>query len=124
MPCRDYYDDHPEAYYGKNLADKDKEIEKLKKQISFAESALCASLKALENVINNVNTDFKTEINPNPLVHISYNEAGITPTELAAWHKKHKALDAKHREQERLKKVKEEALAKLSDEEKRVLGIK
>jgi len=36
MPCRDYYDDHPEAYFGPKLSSAEAEIEKLKMQISFA----------------------------------------------------------------------------------------
>jgi hypothetical protein len=116
MPCRDFYDDHPELYF-KNVTEP-----ALKKQIAFAESALCQALAALAHVDSLVETvsskkgDYYDWIN--------YKEAGITKSELVKWHKKHKELDARHREQERLKQVKEAALAKLSEEERRVLGVK
>lgn len=121
MPCRDYYDDHPEAYYGPKLKDQEAEIAKLKKQISFAESALCATLSALEHV------NGLTEVPHLPgqfYEWIDHDEAGITRESLINWHKQHKELDAKHREQERLQKVRTDALKKLSDEEKKALGIK
>ena len=116
MPCRDYYDDHPQAYF------KDVTEPALKKQIAFAESALCQALTALEHVDTLVETvspkkgDFYDWIN--------FKEAGITKAQLVKWHKEHKKLDAQHREQERLQKLKEGALAKLSPEERAVLGIK
>ena len=116
MPCRDYYDDHPQAYF------KDVTEPALKKQISFAESALCQALVALKHVDSLVETvspkkgDFYDWIN--------FKEAGITKAQLVKWHKDHKALDDKHREAERVKKVKEAALAKLTDEERKVLGVK
>lgn len=116
MPCRDYYDDHPEQYF------KDVTEKQLKKQISFAESALCQVLAALEHVDSLVETvspkkgDFYNWIN--------FEEAGITKAQLVKWHKEHKALDQKHREEERIKKLKESALAKLTAEEKKALGVK
>lgn len=116
MPCRDYYDDHPEAYF-KNVTEP-----ALKKQISFAESALCSALAALQHVDSLVETvapkqgDFYDWLN--------FKEAGITKPQLVKWHKEHKILDARHREEERLKKVKADALAKLTAEERAVLGIK
>lgn len=116
MPCRDYYDDHPQAYYN------DVTKPALQKQIAFAESALCQALVALEHVDSLVETispkrgDFYDWVN--------FREAGITKNELIEWHKKHKELDRKHREEDRLKKLKETALAKLTDEEKKVLGVK
>lgn len=116
MPCRNFYDDHPEAYF------RDVTEPALKKQISFAESALCAALSALEHVDTLVETtgpkkgDFYDWLN--------FKEAGITKPQLVKWHNAHKKIDAKNRELERLKKVKEGALAKLTDEELKVLGIK
>ena len=44
MPCRDYYDDHPEAYF------RDVTEPALKRQVAFAESALCQTLAALEKL--------------------------------------------------------------------------
>ena len=116
MPCRDFYDDHPEQYF------KDVTEPALKKQIAFAESALCQALIALKYVDSLVETfspkqgDFYDWIN--------YKEAGITKAQLIKWHKEHRELDANHREQERLKQVRESALAKLSEEERKVLGVK
>lgn len=121
MPCRDYHDDHPQEYYGPMLADKAQEIERLKKQIAFAESALCAALNALEHVDSLVETQSPKQGDFYDWVNVE--EAGISKKELVKWHKRHKVLDARHREQERLERVKEAALAKLTDEEKRALGI-
>jgi hypothetical protein len=116
MPCRDYYDDHPSEYF-RNVAEPE-----LKRQISFAESALCAALVALEHVDSLVETvapkqgDFYDWLN--------FKKAGITKAELLKWHSDHKKRDAHYREQERLKTLKESALAKLTDEERKVLGVK
>jgi hypothetical protein len=107
MPCRDYYDDHPDAYY------RDVTLPGLKAQISFAESALCAALRAMEKEFGN---DFYNKID--------YTFAGITKPQLKSWHKTHKELDAKHREAARLDELKKTALDKLTPEEKVALGFK
>ena len=64
------------------------------------------------------------ELSPKPLDHINYAEAGITRKELERWWKQHKKLDTQHREAERLKKIRESALSKLSEEERKVLGVR
>ena len=116
MPCRDYYDDHPEQYF------KDRTKPALRKQISFAESALCAALTALQHVDGLVETitpksgDFYDWLN--------FQEAGITKKDLLAWHKRHQVLDKRHRAEELEKKLRENALAKLTPEEKKALGLK
>ena len=115
MPCRDYYDDNPQAYF------KDVTEPALKKQISFAESALCQTLAALEKCIVEYNEEHGT--NRDPMDQIDYSAAGIKRNELINWWNNHKKLDAKHREEERINKVREYALSKLSYEEKKVLGI-
>lgn len=115
MPCRDYYDDHPEQYF------KDVTEPALKKQVSFAESALCQTLVALEKAIGVYNEEHGT--NHQVLDLIDYAEAGIKRSDLEVWWKNHQELDNRHREEERLKKVKKAALAKLSAEERKVLGI-
>lgn len=116
MPCRDYYDDNPHDYF------KDVSEPALKKQISFAESALCQTLVALEKCVIELNE--KNGTNINPMDQIDYSAAGIKRSDLIKWWNNHKKLDAKHREEERIKKVvREDALSKLSDEEKKVLGI-
>jgi hypothetical protein len=119
MPCRDYYDDHPQQYYADTVAG-------LKKQISFAESALCAALNALEHVDSLVETvapkqgDFYD--------WLAFEGAGIKKKEVVEWHTQHKILDAKHRAEEdaraREYRIRNSALAKLSAEERKVLGVK
>ena len=110
MPCRDYYDDNPGAYY------KDT-IEGLRKQVSFAESALCAALRHIESAYH-----------ADPVQYVDCKSAGIKPKELKAWFENHKALDDKHRaeaeEKARVHKLRNEALSKLTAEEKKVLGVK
>lgn len=114
MPCRDYYDDHPHEYY-------EQTIKGLREQVSFAESALCATLRALDELAKARQAgDFYNLIN--------YSEAGITKRKLVDWHTKHLALDAKHRAEERRRlheeQMKEVALSKLTAEERKILGIK
>lgn len=120
MPCRDYYDDHPEAYF------RDVTEPALKRQISFAESALCQVLRALEHVDSQVET-----VSPKQgdwYDWIDFKAAGIKKADLVAWHVKHKALDEKHRAEEAAKREKEilrkSALAKLTPAERKALGVK
>lgn len=102
MPCRDYYDDHPEQYFGPKLKSVTKELERAKRQISFAESALCATLKALSKTDDAKAFDM-----------IDFAEAGITREALFAWWKKHLELDKKHRlEEERRHRAAEALKAK------------
>ena len=118
MPCRDYYDDHPQQYF------KDVTEPALKKQISFAESALCQTLAGLIRLV----TETKLYANSDPYDWIDYKEAGITKKELVAWHKAHMELDAKHRAEEKAKQekaaLKKAALAKLTPAERKALGVK
>lgn len=101
MPCRVFYDDHPEDYF------RDVTEPKLKAQISFAESALCGALTAL------------TRLGFDALDQIAYGDIGIKKSELKMWWEEHKKLDEKHRQQE----LKLSALAKLTDEERKALGL-
>lgn len=121
MPCRSGYEDDPALFYSPQLANKDAEIRRLKDRVSFAESALCETLRALDYVDGLVETG---PVGRDWYDWINFKEAGITKQELVKWHKRHKEIDAKYREQERLKKVREDALAKLSEEERKALGIK
>ena len=115
MPCRDYYDDHPQQYF------KDVTEPALKKQISFAESALCAALASIEGMLTRqASGDFGYR---DAFETIDYKEAGITEKELREWHKNHKKLDKMHREEEQ-RKLKATALAKLTADEKKALGLK
>lgn len=120
MPCRDFYDEHPNRYFH------DVTEPALKKQISFAESALCQVLAALKHVDSQVET-----IAPKQgdwYDWINFKEAGITKQELVEWHKKHIELDEKHRaeeaEKKRIAELKKSAYNKLTAEERKVLGIK
>ncbi len=110
MPCRDYYDENPSAYY------KDT-IEGLRKQVSFAESALCAALRHIESAYD-----------ADPVQYVDCKSAGIKPKELKEWYVNHKALDEKHRAEEEARaqahRIRNQALAKLTAEEKKVLGVK
>lgn len=112
MPCRDFFDDHPEAYFREITAPA------LKKQISFAESALCAVLDALERA-----NRYSSNPLPSVMTWINFEEAGITEEELLKWRKTHKELDAKYRAQEQ-ERLKASAKAKLTSEELKALGLK
>jgi len=122
MPCRDYYDDHPDQFF------KDHTEPALKKQISFAESALCQTLAAFEKVLASVKHDYDDTVDTDVNHYIDFKAAGITMKELNTWWKEHKAIDEKLRAEEAAKKnakqLRKSALAKLTDEEKLVLGIK
>ena len=121
MPCRDYYDDNTGAYYAK-------ETKWLKVQVSFAESALCATLDALEYVM--LSHDSVDVVGP-IYDYIDCEEAGIDRDELIKWHTKHKELDTKHRAEEAAKLKKEleleqlraEGLAKLTKAQRKALGL-
>jgi chromosome segregation ATPase len=136
MPCRDYYHDHPKDYYGPKLATLDEEVDKLKKQISFAESALCAALKAMELMEEAVADPGQ---GGDIFQWIDFKEAGITKKQLVAWRNKHAALDKKHREleakrlaaeqakrdaEQRKKELQRSARSKLTPEELQALGVK
>jgi len=108
MPCRNYYDDHPQQYFT------DITEPALKKQISFAESALCATLDAFEKVLQDKTKYYDL---------IDCEGAGITKKELMSWHTKHKKLDSRHRLEEAASK-KARALAKLTAEDMEILGVK
>ena len=103
MPCRDYEDDYRvhDAY--------DSEIKSLKKQNDRLARIACKAMTALEK---DGHADFLL----------------LEDDEVREWWKKHKEADAKakaeHEEKARLALVKKEALAKLSAEERKVLGIK
>jgi hypothetical protein len=119
MPCRDFYDDNPSAYYADT-------VKGLQKQVSFSESALCQTLAAFQKLINtNV---FEILKDTTPLDYIDYKEAGITRDELDKWWSEHKRKDEESRKKEAeekdRKRLRRHALAKLSQEERKVLGIK
>lgn len=83
MPCRDYYDDSPQHHYP------DQSTEALKKQVAFAESALCAALAAGDAL-----GDF---VDKNYWDWIDFTQAGISSEDLVNWQINHALLDAQHR---------------------------
>ncbi len=105
MPCRDWDDERP-AYTRER-----KENDELTKM-------LCTVLSTLEA--------------ENELDHFAelfdYKEGGITREKLFAWWKAHKEEDAARREAERkareIQEKRKAALAKLSKEEQKLLGVK
>jgi hypothetical protein len=131
MPCRDYMDDNPGAYYGEQLRDKAAEIERLQKKLSFAESALCAVLRSTENA--GFDVFYKTGT-----IYVDWVDAGLNPKEVSAWFVKHKEVDKQVREKAKkaqmeklakeanaraLKQAKEAALKKLTLAERKLLGV-
>lgn len=98
MPCLTY----PEQSY---VAHPDSQVvDILKKSNAELEAALCAVMTACEHR------------NINPILWIDYKESGITRDKLESWWEDHKQKDKDRR-------IKENALAKLSAEERKVLGI-
>ena len=106
MPCRDYQDD---------TANVDRtELTRL----FDIEAAFCALATVLEknNELNNV------------LTQVDWDEIGITKRQFLRLWNDHKAEDEARREREAAERAKldkiEQAKAKLTDEEKRLLGIR
>ena len=103
MPCQSY-----DSSWDREDDDRRK-IQELKKQADMLARIACKALTELE----------KNEIEDLLL---------LKDDEVRLWWKKHKEDDAREQarlaEIERKKRVKEEALARLSDEEKELLGLK
>lgn len=102
MPCRDYEDDR--AYH-----DYDSEVRALKKQNDRLARIACKAMTALEELEKE---DFLL----------------LKDDEVRTWWLKHKEADAKARaeaeEKARRDRIKKEAIAKLTEEERKILGIK
>ena len=102
MPCQSYDDDW------RNESSNERKVKELKRQVDKLARIACKALTELE----------KNEVEDLLL---------LKDEEVRVWWKKHKEDDA--REQARLaeigrkERVKQEALAKLSDEERKLLGI-
>ena len=96
MPCRDFYNDYPQEYFGFKLKNAEEEIKKLKERVAFAESALCATLKAGNSFCNARGIQFFSEI--------EFFEAGITAKELGDWYREHTARDERVRSLDKDKK--------------------
>lgn len=101
MPCRDYESDDWDY-------DNSREVRKLKEQADRLARIACKAMDALEELEQE---DFLL----------------LKDDEVREWWMKHKEADRKEKarvaEIERRKRVKEEALARLSDEEKELLGL-
>ena len=120
MPCRDYEPTTTE--YERAVSD-------LRKNKTFLSAALCASLRALEDVVSKLESP--TENNASSLdiyKYIDFEEAGITRLELMTWHVQHKEQDRLRRIQEEKKReadaLRKSALSKLTKEERAILGIR
>jgi len=104
MPCRDYESDH----YNTGNATTN-EMKKLKAQADKLARIACKAMTALEELEQQ---DFVL----------------LQDDEVREWWAQHKIADAKaaaaKAERARVAKIKREALSKLSDEERKVLGIK
>ena len=121
MPCRDYYDDHPDLYF--------KEVTEpaLKARVSFAESALCQTLEAFDKLLEWVGE--KDGFKPDVMDQIDFDAAGITRAQLVSWWIEHKRRDELARkEQERLAAKRLAELSKsvgvLSDKDLAAMGLK
>ena len=112
MPCRDWTVE--DEWRLKERDAKDKEMLMLR-------ASLCALLTKME-----ANMPKKTF--GQWLDAVDWEEAGVTKRELMTWWEDHKEQDRVRRERmaEQLREIKlrKEALAKLTPEEKKVLGIK
>lgn len=118
MPCRDYYDDHPDQYF------KDVTEPALKARIAFAESALCQSLAAIEGMHQVLISVGVVSSRLHPFDGIDFDAAGITKESLIEWWKNHKERDASIVEANRIAKLKKSALQKLTADERTALGLK
>jgi len=105
MPCRDW-----------TVEDRYSEISKEK---AMLRASLCALMTALETDDAAFGAILKK---------IDWKEAGVTKRELLMWWEDHKEQDRVRKVRETKeaaeKKLRAEALAKLTPEEKKVLGIK
>ena len=105
MPCRDGMEDVRRREDAERRA--------------IVEASLCAVLTVLE-----ADDDAFASM----LKKIDWKEAGVTKRQFLTWWEDHKEWDRKRREavakQVHEAKVRKDALAKLTDEEKKILGIK
>ena len=106
MPCRDEW------------------AEEQDRRAAFQELALVrASLCAVLTFIEGDDTAFAAM-----LKDIDWKEAGVSKREFLAWWEEHKIEDALRRkreaEEKREKEIRKTALAKLTPEEKKILGVK
>lgn len=86
MPCKD---GREQQWEEEDRADR----AKLKANYIFLEAALCATLKALEEILA------PSKINPMDV--ISFEEAGILEEDLIRWKTEHDAADARRKAEEK-----------------------
>ena len=100
MPCHDW--------------DDSLEMDRLRKDKAFLEAALCAFLASNERLGFILN-------------YIDYDEAGISEQELVDWWENHKKKDVIRKQREAAEKEKQDlksvALSKLTEEERKALGL-
>lgn len=108
MPCRD---EMAEAQ------DRKRDYQEL----AFLRAGLCAVLTVMEK-------NMKKKTFAQYIDCIDWKEAGVTKREFLGWWEDHKEKDRKRLAamEKQLKeiKIRKEALAKLTDEEKKILGVK
>ena len=118
MPCRDFFDDNWQRDRTAALAE----------EVNTLEAMLCGVLRALESIpVKEDELPLYTQV----LKRFDEKESGIDIGELIAWWREHQEKDRIRREKEmqarlfaeRQEKLKSEALAKLSLEEKKALGL-
>lgn len=106
MPCRDYYDDHPDQYF------KDVTEPQLKARIAFAESALCGLIRTIHAL----------GLEQDLFDRVDWQDCGIKREALIKWFHAHDAHDREIRQQEHARKI-AAARAKLTAEELDLLGL-
>ena len=132
MPCRSEMDDNPHLYYGQQAKEHEAEIKRLQRKLSFAESALCGLMRA--GTLLTVARGYG-----NMLDLVQFEDVGIKRDELEKWFINHEEVDKKvlaekarrakaaaelkaHLAEQ--KKKRDAAIAKLSPEEIKLLGVK
>jgi len=118
MPCRSY-DDSP-GYGSSGSRETQDKMDMLARMA-------CRALTALETINEVAGNDVKNTVDIGATINAVLNDS-----EVAVWWPKHKAADAAEQERKRkiaeaktnLAKAKKAALAKLTKEEKKILGIK
>lgn len=118
MPCRSY-DDSPSYGSSGSRETQDK--------MDMLARMACRALTALEIINEVAGNDVKNTVDIGATIN-----AVLTDSEVAVWWPKHKAADAAEQARKRkvaegkadLAKAKKAALAKLTKEEKKILGIK
>lgn len=98
------------------------EISSLREDLRAREAMLCAVFSLLENGFDSHGITFYLEA---VLDRIDWREAGVTRYDTEAWWEDHKDRDAERRHQEALalERRRQEILARLSDEEREILGV-